>query len=542
MDTTNNALITTGIVVLSALCYFFYKGYKARLPFRILSAQGVPMPPWNPFLGHLLSLPPVLKLFPEDAQQIFAFGELSKQFTKSDGLFYLDMWPFSDPLLVISSPSQCIQACQQHDLPKPRVMKDFFHPFAGGENLFTMNGPEWKRSRALFNPGFAANYILEQMPHIVEEALVYVDVLREHAKKGDVFSLDDATLWFTMDIIGAVTLNSRLNSQRTYNPLASAMRSQVHWHCMDGELNPFVRWNPVRPVIEWWNGKTMDRYISKELDKRFAERQSAKGQASRSVIDLALESYIADNPSLAAAKTMDKAFKSWAITQIRLFLFAGHDSTSSTIVYCYYLLSKNPEALARIQAEHDAVFGRDISAVPDLLIKQPQLANKLPYTLAVIKEALRLFPPASGIRGGLPGADLTDSHGNSYPTEGMTIWILHTAVQRHAGHWKDPDAFIPDRWLVTDPEDPYYPVKGAWRPFEFGPRNCVGQTLVMLDIKAVLAMTVREFDISDAYQEWDSLNLRKGQKDIGGERAYQISSGGAHPSDGFPCRVRERKL
>src|SRR5689334_17856280 len=92
--------------------------------------------------------------------------------------------------------------------------------------------------------------------------------------------------------------NSRLNSQRSYNPLASAMRSQVHWHCMDGELNPFVRWNPIRPMVEWWNGKTMDRYISKELDKRFLERQSSKGQTSRSIIDLALESYMAENPSL----------------------------------------------------------------------------------------------------------------------------------------------------------------------------------------------------------------------------------------------------
>lgn len=87
------------------------------------------------------------------------------------------------------------------------------------------------------------------------------------------------------------------------------------------------------------------------------------------------------------------------------------------------------------------------------------------------------------------------------------------------------------------PGDPLYPVKGAWRPFEFGPRNCVGQELAMLEIRVVLALTVREFDFSDAYAEWDRCNPGKGGR-VGGERGYQVLLGGAHPQGGFPCRVR----
>ena len=138
--------------------------------------------------------------------QPYTFGELSKQFDASDSMFYIDLWPFSCPFLVVSSPSPAIQACQQYDLSKPEVLYPFFHPFAGGDNLFTMNGPEWKRSHALFAPGFNANYLLGHVSHIIEEAEVYVSILREHTRKGDLFSLDEMTLWFTMDIIGAVTL------------------------------------------------------------------------------------------------------------------------------------------------------------------------------------------------------------------------------------------------------------------------------------------------------------------------------------------------
>ena len=256
--------------------------------------------------------------------------------------------------------------------------------------------------------------------------------------------------------------NSQLNSQRAYNPLAAAMRSQVRWHCLDDELNPFIRWNPVRPLIQWYNGYRMNKYISGELDKRFATYKSGDlHRTSRSVIDLALESYLTTRSSSNASERLDREFKTWAVTQIRLFLFAGHDSTSSTICYCYYLLSKCPAALAQIRAEHDAVFGPDLSKVPDLIIEQAHLINQLPYTVAVIKEALRLFPAASAMRGDLPGVELQDSNGSRYPTAGMNIWILHSVLQRHPVYWKEPDAFIPDRWLVG-PEDSLYPVKGAW--------------------------------------------------------------------------------
>ncbi|MCJ1360573.1 MAG: hypothetical protein MMC33_010581 [Icmadophila ericetorum] len=485
---------------------------------------------------------PILKRLPRDAQQPYAFDDISKDFAESENLFYMDFWPFSAPLLLVCTPSLAIQSCQTHDLIKPPVLDGFFRPFAGGDNLFTMNGPEWKRSRALFTPGFQASYIMNQLPHILEETLVYVDILKEHAQKGDIFSLDDVTIWFTMDIIGAVTLNSHINSQRGYNPLASAMRSQVRWHCADNELNPFVRGNPVRLIVQWWNGRQMDQFIGTELDKRFAEkRHLAKDKASRSMIDLALEGYLADNPSLDNLKGLDPKFRRWAITQIRLLFFAGHDSTSSTICYIYYLLYTHPEALARIRAEHDEVFSTDTAATALILRERPHLINQLPYTLAVMKEALRLFPPASAMRGGHSGADLQDAKDNRYPTEGTNIWILHSVIQRHPQYWKDPDSFIPERWLVG-PEDPLYPVKGAWRPFEYGPRNCIGQTLVALDVRVVLVMTVRQFNIHNAYAEWDALHLSKEIKNFRGERAYQVSSGAAHPADGLPCRVSLRNI
>ncbi|KAH7356883.1 cytochrome P450 [Rhexocercosporidium sp. MPI-PUGE-AT-0058] len=528
---------------ISGVVYVVVKGWKSRiLIYRLRKdPRGLPIPKWNPITGHLLSLVPYLSRLPADAHQNYLLGELANDFPHSDSAYYLDIWPFLMPVLLISSPSLAIQACQQYDLEKPESIVGFFEPFAGRkDHMFTSNGPEWKKLRSMFNPGFSASYLLSQMDHIVEETTEFVSILKEHAAKNDIFSLDELLCDFTMDIIGAVALNTRLHSQRQYNQLASAMRSQVRWHISSGEFNPLKRFNPIRPLVQWNNGRLMDDYISRELDERFAERRRSKQAVARSIIDLVLEDYMSENEVASRSDTLDPNFKKWAIVQIRLFLFAGHDSTATSLCYSYHLLSQNPKALERIRIEHDEIFGTDLTTVTAQLLEHPQKINSLPYTNAVIKEAMRLWPAAAGIRAGTPEATLRGDDGNEYPTDGTAILILHNALHRNPKYWKDPDAFIPERWLV-DPEDPLYPVKGAWRPFEFGPRNCIGQTLVMQDMKTVLVMTLREFDICNAYDEWDALHPRKGLKTVLGERAYPVFASSVHPADGFPCKVILKK-
>ncbi|RAL15138.1 cytochrome P450 [Aspergillus homomorphus CBS 101889] len=481
----------------------------------------------------------LLAKHPKGSQQSDAFTVLSYNFPEFDNCFYIDIWPFVQPLLCITSPDLAVQVCQTYALPKPAVLQNFFQPFTGGWNIFTTNGPEWKRARSLFNPAFSASAVLHHTSQIVEEAQVYVDILREHATKGDTFSLDRMTCSYVMDIIGSIAINKRLKSQREYNPLAAAMRSVAEWNCQDEELNPFIRWNPLRPIMHWYNGRTMTCYIGDALEERYQRwRQNQPSDRHRkSIMDLV----IADFMSTRSAKEdrLDPEFKAWATIQVRTFLFAGHDSTAATIVYSIYMLSKHPELLARVRAEHDQVFG-DVSSTAQTLTQHPELINQLPLTLAVIKETLRLFPAASALRWGQPGVHLQDQNGTKYPTDGLCIWILHGAIQRNPNYWKDPSAFLPERWLVG-PDHPLYPPKGGWRAFEQGPRDCIGQTLALLDIKVTLLLVLREFDFQDQYAEWDRLHPSAGPNTVFGERAYQVPQGASHPAQGMPCRVSQRQ-
>ena len=285
----------------------------------------------------------------------------------------------------------------------------------------------------------------------------------------------------------------------------------------------------------------MDRYIGEHLDRQYQDLKSKKeSMKGKAVIDLVLQSYLQDGTKISP-DSLDPEFRAFAISQIRLFLFVGHDSTSSTICYLVHLLATNPDALARLRAEHDTVFGADIATVCSTLGQHPHLLNNLPYTSAVIKETLRLFPPASCSRQGKPNVDVVDDQGNHCPTDHAMVWILHVETHRSPQYWSRPEEFLPERWLV-EADDDLYPMKGAWRAFEHGPRNCMAQGLVMMELRVVLVLIAREFEFQPSYAEWDRLHPRKGLKTWRGERVYQIEEAAAHPVEQYPCRVALRKL
>ncbi|CRG90420.1 putative sterigmatocystin biosynthesis P450 monooxygenase stcS [Talaromyces islandicus] len=499
------------------------------------------MPPWGFFLGNIPALAALNKHVPKDARQAESFALLSSESPGLESCFYVDVWPFGFPILVITSPELAVQTCQTHDLGKPDVLAPFIAPMAGGSSFFDSNGMEWKRSRDLFHHAFSMKASMEHIPQIVEEAETFVDILREHAEKQGIFLLDQETCNCVMDIVGNVALDTRFHSQRKYNPIATSMRDTIDWECRIETGNPFSRLSPIRWFKQWHNGRTMNHHIGIELEKRYQEWKDKKPTdpaKAKSIMDLVIAEYMKTRP---VSPMLEPQFKAWAIVQIRLFLFVGHDSTAVTIVYCLYLLSKHPALLAKVRAEHDTVFGTDLASSTKLLKQRPELINRLPYTTAVVKETLRLYPPANGLRQGIPNVSLRDPQtGKTFPTEGFALWVLHSGVHRNAHHWPDPHSFIPDRWL-TPHGHPLYPPAGAWRPFEHGPRDCIGQNIALLDVKVTLVMTVREFDFHDQYAEWDRLHPSRGPNTMFGERAYLVQKGSGHPAQGCPCRVALRE-
>ena len=314
------------------------------------------------------------------------------------------------------------------------------------------------------------------------------------------------------------------------------------------EGNPLQQLHPLRPIVHWYNTYQMNRYLSPEFDKRFAERKEASASekstnsvaGGRSVVDLALTGYLKGKGDPGSATKIDPIFKEIAINQMKLFLFSGHDTTSSTVCYVLYLLSIYPAILSQLREEHESVFGSEPSQLATQISENPHLLNKLPYTTAVIKESMRLFPAASTTRSGEPNFKITDPrNGLKYPAEpGTLIWLISHACHRDPAFWPRATDFLPERWLAKE-GDELFPKQGAWRPFEHGPRSCIGKELSMLELKIVVCLTARRFKIKAAYDRLDAAEgekrMSKEVKTVDGERAYQVGKG--EPSGFLPCQV-----
>ncbi|KAF2464401.1 cytochrome P450 [Lindgomyces ingoldianus] len=503
------------------------------------------MPKFHPLFGHFVALKECIQALPRNTTMHVVVRRMAKQFP--NGVFYLNLWPFSRTLMVVTNPFMASQV-EVAFLDKPAAMCGTLEIINGGPSLMTMHGSAWKKWRGLFNPGFAAGYMIGLAPAIADEVAVFCKLLRRRASEEKMFQLEEYALRLTFDIIGRVTLDARLHYQTQGSALADCLRRQVYWTPFGTTFNPFRRYLSPRPLVQKYNSYRMNQYLGLEIDKRFKEltlsrSSSPKGSPSRSrsIISLAMDKYLEDVGD--TGELSGNTFKELAKPQLRMFLYAGHDTTSSTLLYCLFLLSGHPEVLSKVRAEHDRVFGSDFSInhINEVIHTDPTLLNQIPYTLAVIKEVLRIFPPAASLREGCPDLSLVDEQGHQYPTQGCHIWVLSLVMHNSPDVFVRPEEFIPERWLVG-PEDPLHPKKASWRAFEWGPRNCIGQTLAQLELKVALVMTSRTFDITPAYDEWDRLHPRKGIKSVDGNRVYQaeMGGGGAHPVDGFPVRVTMR--
>ncbi len=252
-----------------------------------------------------------------------------------------------------------------------------------------------------------------------------------------------------------------------------AMRGQIKLLYFTLDLTKQL--SPTLVYRHWRYNRIIKNAIAPLIDDAYANYTKADGP--QTIIGLAVKRFVEKGEPIPP-EFFDKIVKN-----IKMFLFAGHETTSTTIAMMYYILYRNPEKLAALRAEHDAVFGPDPARTIEAIQADYTILNKLTYTSAVVKELLRMYPPlGGGIReSSSPDFMLTNPDtGAKFPTYGFMINAAVVALGNDPKYWHEPEKFIPERFLVRDESSPLYPVKNAWQPFSLGPRACIGQVSPIL--------------------------------------------------------------
>lgn len=309
-----------------------------------------------------------------------------------------------------------------------------------------------------------------------------------------------------------VDLNAQLPAEHQ-GGLVRLFRELIETYGNPGAMG-FIILKPFLYLQRKRASRAVDQTLKDVIREKFSEikEKTLSGSSkARSVLELSLQDTDKLDP-LVLQQTAD---------QLKSFLFAGHDTTSILLQWTFYELSRTPAALASLRAEHDSLFGKDASPehVADVLnTRGDEVVTQMTYTSAVIKEALRLYPPAGAARRCVPGTGffvrLPESDGvaeREVCMDGMVMYNMHSAIQRDpAVYGETADMFMPERWLGnidthdkgevaddasdTDGAEKKGIPASAWRPFERGPRNCIGQELANIEARVILALTVRRYD------------------------------------------------
>jgi cytochrome P450 len=550
----STALQIGGAILLYLVARFFYRGYKIRSTIRSFKARNIPIATHSLLLGHLPIFGEFRKQHPPDVN-IYVFhtwfaANFSKFFPDQKSLppvVYLDLWPMDGIFTLVYDATAGAQFTQIESLPKISFLTRYLTPLTGNKDILSTEGNEWKQWRTTLNPCFSPRNISALLPDLIEEVMIFVDGLRQVAGAsgdwGPVVQLEKMTTNLSFDVIARATIDMHLHEQtRTEpSPLQRAFYGQML--AMGATTHPLGRLLTLTP---WYrarlskNSKIIHKTLEPEIRKklRFDQDGMSSGK-SQTLMEVALAALSLDK-SVPLPTTLDEGFVDILISNIKSFIFAGHDTLASTICFMVKSLQDNPKCLEELRAEHDAVFGQDASLAATRLNKSPHLLNSLPYTLAVIKETLRIYPLASTMREGRPGFHL-QAAGSSvlYPTEGTGLWLSAHWIQVSPDYWPEPTKFRPERWLVEEGH-PLRPAKDTWIPFSAGPRNCIGMELALTQLKLVAIFTARTFQIEQAWEKWDKQKGKNATPThlVNGERLYAVGEGAVHPKDGMPVHIR----
>ncbi|KAF6838176.1 hypothetical protein CMUS01_04747 [Colletotrichum musicola] len=528
---------------LSLFAAFFYRLYRVRSMFRDLTLKyDIPIVAHSFLFGHILV---VAKLFKKHQSDVFGnyiplFLAMEYPKLAEAGVFYVDLWPLAPPMLSVFQPDMMAQFTQDTSLPKHKMMQREFFPFTQCNDLVNQEGPEWKMWRSIYNPGFSAKNLSAMVPAFVEEIQVLKDWLYGLAETGEVVQMQGQAMKTAIDVIGRAILGVRLHCQTQDFPFYNALKNQVYWLLFDRMPSTIMKQlNPFRRLAIMKNNWIMKSFLLPYIKREIDEYQSGKSEGVKTINSLAIKAYV--NEMQASKETAGKLinlntrFVEVAISQLKVFFLAGHDTTATALCSACHLLYRNPHTLSTMRDEHDQVFGPDPTTAAAQIAANPQLLNQLPYTSAVIKETLRHYPPVGTVRQGQPDFFLMQPEtGQRFPTDGFLVLSCSFTEHRMEKYFPRPLEFVPERWLARE-GDALYVRKNAFRPFELGPRGCIGQELSQLELRAMLVMLMRELDIESAYAD--------DAPEVLGEKAYQVMIPGevtGHPKDGIPIRVKVR--
>ncbi|OHW91418.1 cytochrome p450 [Colletotrichum incanum] len=532
-----NPLIVAFLALPTLLLYLYFALSYRRFKQYAHFPQLKPSLTW----GHLKAINDFHQRREEkNAQMDPTMGDMAESIGNPPIMLF-DLRPVSRPLLLIRTHGIAEQVSRQskmwpYSTPKSDTML-YLTPLLGERSIVMSQGSEWKDMRKHFNPGFAPQHLMSLMPVILDKAQAFLEKLDTFAHTGEVFELESLCTNLTFDIIGSVTMDIDLGAQ---------LPEELQGDFIRGYKEFLLSYKESTGVLKWWEGpqknhrrkrlsKVLNSFLEDLIRRKFDDVKQNEDLSSRSILALSLK----DTEVLTQEIINDTK------DQLKTFMFAGHDTTSILLQWAFYELSRTPRAMKALRAELQSLFGRDLSS-------DSQSSKRL---CAFIR---RLDPRGFALQAQTFHLQLPD--GTSLCVDGMVLYNCATLIQRDPEvYGSTKDDFVPERWLgntdtsMATNEDEKAGISkageseipaAAWRPFERGPRNCIGQELANIEARVILASVVGKYQFEKVGlgeatfdEKGNPIINEKGQHKCN-TQLYNTRQITARPVDNMRVRVR----
>src|SRR6201990_2717611 len=431
----------------------------------------IPHPPHKPLVGTMLSL--------DSSAPVQNLTRLAKELGP---IFWLDM--MGAPLVIVSG-HDLVDELSDENLFERAVRAPLRRVRAiGGDALFTADTsePNWSKAHNILLQPFGNRAMQSYHASMVDIAEQLVKKWERLNADDEIDVVHDMTA-LTLDTIGLCGFDYRFNSfyRRDYHPFVESLVRSL-------ETIMMTRGIPLESL--WLQKRRRDlaadvAFMNKMVDEIVAERRkSAEGSEDKKDMLGAMMSGV----DRVSGEQLDDVNIRY---QINTFLIAGHETTSGLLSCAIYALLKHPDVLKKAYEEVDRVLGPDIDAKPTY-----QQVTQLTYITQVLKEALRLWPPAPAY-GIAPLKD--ETIGGKYQLKQNTfITVLVMALHRDPSVWgPHPDAFDPENFgREAEAKRPI----NAWKPFGNGQRACIGRGFAMHEAALAIGMILQRFKLIDNHR------------------------------------------
>ncbi|KAK0620973.1 cytochrome P450 [Immersiella caudata] len=459
-----------------------------------------PGPPHNFLLGHAKVLGEYNLKFPADTAMQSVLTQIKRDFDLPD-IFYLDLWPFGPEFVICSSPDSAAIPSTVKPMEQSPEVTTFFTGNLGKSFIEATSGSQWKELLHMIAPPLTPSATRAYYSIIVEEAKIFYDGLQKLASKDDPFDIMHEVGKYTFDVMSCVFFgeSERLHSQTEHCQLYEDLQ-----RIADVVGKTAVMLNPLakRPLL-----KERDRLAARmesDIDKILASRFTALQQEGDVSAKMKTGS-IMDRMLLAnveSGKPVDARLRDTIFDNAKGVLAAGFGTTADTLVWAFLLLATHSDILAKVREEHTRIYAPSFNETLSLLQSDPNRLKSLDYTTAFIQETLRLFPVGPPLRTHPSDMNSLTHNSKLYPITTHQFQILSHAIHYSESCFPNPKSVLPERHLpLSNP--PYS--RNAYRPFERGPRACLGSTLAMDEMKVVLVMVARWFDFEHVLPEGEVL-------------------------------------